>query len=68
MACDVPCDDLSCKEVGQVEGCFQRFEDGVAVVGNGKGDTGGIGDMVETSGTGGGAVQVPGVGVGGLTE
>jgi hypothetical protein len=60
MDCDVPCDSLSCAEVKQEEKCFQRIEDGV-VVPTGTGAPSEHVDVLETSQTGGGATQVPGV-------
>ncbi|KAF1828760.1 hypothetical protein BDW02DRAFT_537596 [Decorospora gaudefroyi] len=60
VACVVPCDSLDCKEVLQVDACFQRFENGLQIHGDG------VGDILETSGTAGGGVQVPGPGRGGL--
>ena len=50
--CDVPCDSFSCKEVEQVDACFQRYGNGVDV-------PAGV-DMLETGQTSGGAVHVPG--------
>jgi hypothetical protein len=70
--CDVPCDDLSCKEVEQVEACFGGVE--VPDSTYGAESTGvsweqeqwgepGDGDQLDTAGTGGGAIQVLGADV-----
>jgi hypothetical protein len=60
--CDIPCDSLSCEEVVQVAACFQRYENGIVVIG-GKAPSEHV-EVLETSQMGGhGAVQAPGADV-----